>query len=139
MPNPNYSELRLLSKYGPDSAQYNLGGLFLQSQNQNVYVAVSEDSDEIDHKWVFDVPLGGLYIELAHYVSVKQVVLQNMSAFNGSTFYVDNTTGDLVPGFVLPGEHVSFCDPDVTAGIMLYSIAAQELTEWEMAICGRKD
>jgi hypothetical protein len=127
MANPNYSEFRLDAVYGSDS------------QSTNIYSAISEDSDEIDHKFVFAVPLGGLYIELAHYTSVKQVVLQNMSSFNGSTFYVDNTTADLVPGFVLADEHVSFNDPDVTAGIILYSIAAQELTDWHIAICGRKD
>jgi hypothetical protein len=139
MANPNYTELRLRAMYGPISADYIAGGLPPSSQSTNIYSAISEDSDEIDHKFVYSVPLGGLYIELAHYASVKQVVLQNISAFNGSTFYVDNTTGDLVPGFVVAGEHVSFNDPDVTAGIMLYSIAAQELTDWHLTICGRKD
>jgi hypothetical protein len=133
MPNPNYSELRLVANYGEDD-----GAAIPDGQSTNIYSAVSDDSDEIDHKFVYGVPIGGLYIELVHYSSVKQVVLQNISAFNGSTFYVDNTTGDLVPGFVLAGEHVSFCDPDITAGIMVYSIAAQDDTEWHMAICGSR-
>lgn len=138
MPNPNYSEFRLDATYGPDSADWNAGGLPSGSQNTNIYSAISTDSDEIDHKYVVAVPLGGLYIELAQYSSVVQVVLQNTSSFNGSTFYIDNTTGALVPGFVQADEHVSFCDPDVTAGIMLYSIAAQELTDWHIAIAGNR-
>jgi hypothetical protein len=134
MPNPNASVLRLRIKYGEDPLDPVGDG-----QKPNNYDAVSDDSDEVDHKWVYGVPIGGTYVELAHYASVKQVVLMNTSIFNGATFYIDNTTGALVPGFVLPGEHVSFCDPDVTAGIMLYSIAVAEPSEWHIAICGRKD
>lgn len=137
MANPNYSELILHAEYGPDEDG---------RQTCEIYEAISDDSDEIDHKFVYAVPIGGLYIELAHYTSVKQVILQNMSVaappvffFNGATFYVDNTTGALIPDFVQAGEHISFNDPDVTTGIMLYSIAALEETDWEIIICGRKD
>jgi len=133
VPNPNYSELRLNAKYGEDASTRT------DAQNANLFFAISEDSDEIDHKYVYEASLGGLYIELAHYTSVKQVVLQNFSSFPGATFYIDNTTGALVPGWVPAGQHVSFNDPDVTAGIILYSIAAAELTDWHIAICGRKD
>jgi hypothetical protein len=135
MPNPNYSEFRLLANYGEDP--YTAG--VSDSQGTRIYPAISDDSDEIDHKWVYAAELGGTYIELAHYASVKQVTLQNMSAFNGVSFYVDGTTGALIPDFLLPGEHISFCDPDVATGIMLYSIAVAEPTDWLIAICGRKD
>jgi hypothetical protein len=129
-----------LANYGEDATATTPDG-----QGTRVEVAASFDSDEIDHKYVYQVPLGGLYIELAHYASVKQVVLQNMSGFPGDTFYVDNTTGDLINDQLCalpnppPNEHISFCDPDVTVGIMLYSIAALELTDWHIVIVGRKD
>ena len=134
MPNPNVSELQLSIKYGEDPTLVNGDG-----QDTNIYRAISSDSDEIDHKYVYQASLGGTYIELAHYASVKQVVIQNMSAFNGQVFYIDNTTGALVPDFYLPGQEMSINDPDVTAGIMLYSIAMAEMTDWHLAICGRKD
>jgi hypothetical protein len=138
MPNPNYAELRLVANYGEDE-----NATVSDGWGTRIYPAISDDSDEIDHKFVYQVPLGGLYIELAHYASVKQVVVQNMSTqappnlFPGTMFYIDNTTGALVNDWIVGGEHMSFCDPDVTAGIMLYSIAAQELTDWHIAICGR--
>ena len=134
MANPNHSVLELRATYGESTTDDPEDG-----QTTNIYHAESYDSDEIDHKYIYSASMGGTYVELAHYVSVKQVVVQNMSSFNGSMFYIDNTTGALIPDFIMSGEHVSICDPDVTAGIMLYSIAAQEETDWQIAICGRKD
>ena len=134
MPNPNYSELRLAIKYGEDPT-----AVIGDGQDTNIYKAISDDSDEIDHKYVYAADIGGTYVELAHYTSVKQVVIQNMSNFNGQVFYIDATTGALVPDFLLPDEHISINDPDVTTGIMLYSIAVAEPSDWHLAICGRKD
>ena len=134
MANPNRSVLELHATYGNDEDANPEDG-----QTANIYEAISDDSDQIDHKFVYDVPIGGTYIELAHYTSIKQVVIQNMSNNNGSMFYADNTTGALIPDFISAGEHISICDPDVVAGIMLYSVAVQDETDWQIAICGKKD
>ena len=140
MPNPNVSELQLSIKYGEDPTLVNGDG-----QDTNIYRAISSDSDEIDHKYVYQASLGGTYIELAHYASVKQVIIQNMTAFPGTVFYIDNTTGALIPDRLCAPvtgaaqEHISINDPNVTTGIMLYSIAAQEMTDWHLVIVGRKD
>lgn len=137
MPNPNYSELRLIANYGLDPT-----ATLSDGQPTRVEVAVSSDSDEIDKKYVYAAPLGGVLVELAHYASVKQVVIQCMATSSGATgdiFYVDNTTGALVPEAIGVGEHVSFCDPDVTNGILLYSRAVAELMDYHIIIVGRKD
>ena len=47
----------------------------------------------------------GLTVGKKHGNAVKQVILQNTSAFNGSMFYIDNTTGALIPDFIAGGEH----------------------------------
>ena len=130
MPNPNFHEMRLRAKYGESSTEI---------QKTQIYEAVSEDSDQVDHKYLENVPWAGMYVELAHYTDVKQVVAQNISLFNGIVHYIDNTTGALVPIFVLAGEAVSFCDPDVTAGIMLYSNADIEITKWHLAFMGARE
>ena len=138
MPNPNYSELRLLANYGEDATAPD-------GQGTMIYSAISDDSDEIDHKYIYEAELGGTYVELAHYASVKMVVAQNMTAFPGVVFHIDNTTGALIPDITCAPvtgaaqERVTFCDPDVTAGIMLYSIAMAEMTNWHLIIIGRKD
>lgn len=132
MPNPNLSELRMIAKYGED------GGNQDDAQNTNIYSAVSEDSDEIDHKFVYDVYLGGKYVELSHYASIKQIVIQNISGFWGVVAYLDNTTGAIVPDYVPPGEHISINDPSIV-GLMLYARFVLEAAEWHLAICGRKD
>jgi len=131
MPNPNYSEMALIGAYGPDEDSF---------QSTKIYEAVSEDSDEIDHKYVEDVFVGGKYVELAHYTSVKQVLIQNTSTFQGVAVHVDATTAALVPDYVLGGEHISINHPDVAAGIMLYArFGGNEDSTWHLAICGRKD
>ena len=139
MPNPNYSELRLLANYGEDADNND------HMQGTRVYPAVSDDSDEIDHKFVYQAALGGTYVELAHYTSAKMVVVQNLTTFPGVVFHIDNTTGAFIPDLLTAPvtgasrERVTFCDPDVTAGIMLYSIAVEEMTDWHIVIIGRKD
>ena len=134
MPNPNYSELRLLGNYGDDPNASPPDG-----QGVRIYSAVSDDSDEIDHKFVKEVYMGGKYVELAHYASVKQIVIQNISDVWGVIFYADATTAAVVPDYVAPGEHLSINNPDVAAGVMLYARFIVEASEWHLAICGRKD
>ena len=129
MANPNYSELFLKGGYGPDDSSI---------QTTKIYSAVSEDSDQTDHKYLEEVYLGGKYVELAHYASVKQIVIQNTSAaFQGITFHADATTASLVPDYVAAGEHISINNPDVTAGLMLYARFIQEATTWHLCIIGR--
>lgn len=128
MPNPNFSELLLHGKYGPDEDHL---------QSTKIYSAVSEDSDETGHKYIEEVYLGGRYVELAHYASVKQVVIQNTSAFAGVTFHADATTGAVVPMNVIAGEHVSINHPDVAAGMILYAEDQEEVTTWHLAIVGK--
>ena len=131
MPNPNMSEMLLMGNYGPDVDS---------AQPTKIYEAVSEDSDEIDHKYVEDVFVGGKYVELAHYASVKQVVIQNTSTFQGVAVYTDATTAALVPDYVRAGEHISINHPDVAAGIMLYArFGGNEDSTWHLAIIGRQD
>jgi hypothetical protein len=134
MANPNRSVLELHATYGHDEDSDPADG-----QTTNIYQAMSMDSDQIDHKYVYGVDEGGTYIELAHYTSVKQVVIQNISSNDGDTFYIDNTTGALIPDAPNAGQHISICDPDVTAGIMLYARLGEPDTAWHLAICGRKD
>lgn len=134
MPNPNYSELRLLANYGEDPESTTPDG-----QGTRIYAAISDDSDEVDHKYVEEVYLGGKYVELAHYNSVKQIVIQNISDVWGVTFHTDATTAALVPDYVAPGEHISINNVDVTAGVMLYARFILEASKWHLAICGRKD
>ena len=128
MPNPNFSEMTLTGLYGPD--EDNL-------QSTKIYSAVSEDSNETDHKYIEEVYLGGQYVELAHYASVRQIVIQNMSAFAGICFHTDATTGAIVPQNVAAGEHVSINHPNVTTGLMLYARFIVEATTWHLAVCGR--
>jgi len=128
MPNPNFSELSLHGKYGPDEDHL---------QSTKIYSAVSEDSDQTDHKYIEEVYLGGRYVELAHYASVKQVVVQNTSTFAGVCFHTDATTGAVVPQNVAAGEHVSINHPDVAAGMMLYARFILEASTWHLAIIGR--
>ena len=127
MPNPNYAEMALKGVYGPDEDT---------TQSTKIYSAVSEDSDQIDHKYVEEVYQAGKYVELAHYASVKQVVIENMSTFDGTTFHADATTAAVVPDYVIAGEHVTINNPDVAAGIMLYAQNEEEATEWHIAIMG---
>jgi hypothetical protein len=135
MPNPNYSELRLMANYGQDDTRASGDG-----QGTRVEVAASTDSDEVDHKYVEEVYLAGKYVELAHYASVKQIVIQNISEFWGVTFHADATTTAVVPDYIAPGEHISINNVDVTAGLMLYArFGGTEASRWELAICGRKD
>ncbi len=125
---PNFSELALKGWYGPDSDS---------AQSTKIYSAVSEDSDQTDHKWVEDVPWAGRYVELAHYASVKQIVIQNISAFGGLIFFADATTASVVPEFVAAGEHVSINNPDVAAGLMVYAEDAEKIVSWHLAIIGK--
>lgn len=127
MPNPNLSELKLRASYGPNEAE---------EQDINIYETTSEDSDQTDHKWVENVPWAGRYVELAHYASVKQIVIQCDCDFDGITFHADATTAAVVPDYVGAGEHISINHPDVTAGLMLYSESVDELTNWHLAIIG---
>jgi len=128
MPNPNFSEFILKGQYGLSEDDY---------QSVKIYSAVSEDSDQGDHKYVDDVPWAGRYVELAHYASVKQIVIQNYSDFAGIAFHADATTGAVVPVTVLgDDEHSSINNPDVTAGLMLYAEQVDELTDWHLAIVG---
>ena len=127
---PDYSELALHADYGDDDDDI---------QTTEIYETISEDSDEIDHKFAKEVYRGGKYVELAHYASVKQIVIQNISSFWGITFHADATTGAVVPDRVAPGEHISINNPDVAAGLMLYARFVLEASEWHLAICGRKD
>jgi hypothetical protein len=138
MANPNHSVLELHATYGESTEDTPEDG-----QTTNIYHAESYDSDEIDHKYVYGVGAGGVYVELAHYASVKQVVIQNISTDEGSTFYVDGTTGALIPDRIDSGEHISICDPDVVTGIMVYgNVTPQQpdpQAKFHLAICGRKD
>ena len=127
MPNPNYSEFSLDAQYGPDEDTV---------QSTKIYTAKSEDSDQIDHKFVEEVYLGGKYVELAHYASVKQITIQNMSTFQGVCVHTDATTGAVVPDYVVAGEHISINNVDVTAGIMLYARFVLEASEWHLAVMG---
>ena len=127
MPNPNYAEMALKGVYGPDEDT---------TQSTKIYSAVSEDSDQIDHKYVEEVYMGGKYVELAHYASVKQIVIENMSTFQGVCFHTDATTGAVVPDYVIAGEHVTINNPDCVAGIMLYARFILEASEWHIAIMG---
>ena len=128
MPNPNFSELILKGWYGPDTDHV---------QSTKIYSAVSEDSDQTDHKYVEEVYLGGKYVELAHYASVKQIVIQNISDVWGITFHADATTAAVVPDYLAPGEHISINNVDVTAGLMLYARFILEASKWHLAIIGR--
>ena len=114
--------------YGPDVDHF---------QSIKPYSARSEDSDQTDHKYILEVYQAGKYVELAHYASVKQIVIQNDSAFQGVAFYTDNTTGALVPDYVDAGEHISINNPNVVTGLMLYAELADEATEWHLVIIGR--
>jgi len=127
MPNPNFSELILRGWYGPDSDSV---------QSTKLYSAVSEDSDQTDHKWVEDVPWAGRYVELAHYASVKQIVIQNDSILGGVIFFADATTASVVPEYVAAGEHVSFNNPDVGAGLMVYADVPGEIVTFHLVIIG---
>jgi len=124
--------MRLMIQYGEDASNQD-------GQSTCIYPAISDDSDEIDHKFVYGVDSGGQLVELAHYASVKQVVVQNIGATNGLIFYIDNTTGALVPNRVVPNQHISFCDPQTALGIWITAEGLQELTEWHFAFIGRKD
>ena len=127
MPNPNYSEMSLKGIYGPDEDN---------TQSTKIYSAVSEDSNQIDHKFVEEVYWGGKYVELAHYASIKQIVIQNMSTFAGISFHADATTAAVVPDYVAAGEHITINNPDVAAGIMLFARFIAEASEWHLAIMG---
>lgn len=124
---PNFSELNLHGRYGPDEDSL---------QSTKIYSAVSEDSNETDHKYIKEVYWGGKYVELAHYASVKQIIIQNTSDFAAVSFHADATTGAVIPDYVAAGEHISINNPDVAAGIMLYARFILEATTWHIAIVG---
>jgi hypothetical protein len=134
MPNPNYSELRLIAKYGES-----VGANPPDGQDTNIYKAISDDSDEIDHKFLYGVDWGGQYVELVHYASVKQVVVQNIGQTAGLVFYIDSGTTALVPNWVVGGQHISFCAPDTAIGMFMIAGDPDESTDWHLAFCGRKD
>lgn len=126
MPNPNYSSFLLSASYGDSDDS---------KQNTNIYEARSDDLDQVEHKYLYGVHAGGLYVELAHYSTVRQVVAQVLSDTNaGVIFWNDSVTGALVPEYVQAEEHVSFCVPDTAAGIMLYAWDAD--TDWHLAFAG---
>ena len=128
MPNPNNSELKLRALYGADDGVL---------QPTDIYSAMVDDSDQIEHKFVENVTVGGQYVELAHYSRVKQMIVQNTSdTASGVVFYLDALTGAIVPELVLPEEHVSFCVPDVATGVMLY--AWTDPISWHLAFVGAK-
>ena len=129
MPNPNFSELALKGGYGPDGDNL---------QSVKIYSAVSEDSDETDHKYIEEVLFGGRYVELAHYASVKQIVIQNDAAvWSGITFHADATTAALVPVLVEAGEHTSINNVDTAIGLMLYAEEWDGVVDWHIVIIGR--
>jgi len=125
--------MRLMAKYGEDT-----GAAIPDSQNANIPPAISDDSDEIDHKFIYEVYMGGKYVELDHYASIKQIVIQNISDVYGVIAYLDATTGFIVPDYIAPGEHLSINNPS-NIGMMLYARFVLEAAEWHLAICGRKD
>lgn len=115
MANPNNSEMKLRAYYGADEDTL---------QPTDVYSAMVDDADQIEHKFVEAVPVGGQYVELAHYSQVRQMIVQNMDTVDsGVVFWVDAVTAAIVPMTVLPGEQISFCVPNVTTGVMLYALA----------------
>ena len=129
MPNPNFSELALWGRYGPDEDHL---------QSTKIYSAVSEDSDETDHKYVEEVLFGGRYVELAHYASVKQIVIQNDApVWSGITFHADATTGALVPVTLEAEEHTSINNVDTAAGLMLFAEEWDGVVDWHLVIVGR--
>lgn len=129
MPNPNYSSFLLTAQYGDSDDT---------SQNTNIYEAATDEMDQVENKYLYGVPAGGLYVELAHYSEVRQVVAQVLSDTQaGVIFWIDSQTGALVPEYVQAEEHVSFCVPDTVAGIMVY--AWDEDTDWHLAFAGVQD
>lgn len=129
MANPNYSSFLLTAQYGDGDDT---------GQNTNIYEAATDEMDQVEHKYIYGVPVGGMYVELAHYSEVRQVVAQVLSDTNpGVIFWVDSQTAALVPEYVEPEEHVSFCVPDCAAGIMLYALDAD--TDWHLAFAGVQD
>ncbi len=130
MSNPSFSEMILKGIYGPESDAD-------LHQSTKIYSTVSEDSTETDHKFLEEVYDAGKYFELAHYASVKQIVIQNISDFAGISFHLDALTGAVVPVNVVSGEHICINNPDVTVGLMLYALAPEEATRWHLAVIGR--
>lgn len=126
MPNPNYSSFLLSAIYGDDDES---------GQSTNIYEAATDELDQVEHKFLYGVPVGGLYVELAHYSEVRQVVAQVLSDTQaGVIFWIDSQTGAIVPEYVQPEEHVSFCVPDTAAGIMLFGWSDD--TDWHLAFAG---
>ena len=129
MPNPNVSELRLRGWYGEDADK---------AQLTHIYSSITDSADQVEHKFIENVSWAGQYVELAHYSQVMQMIVQNMGNTDGVAFYVDSFTGAWVPQYVTAGEHISFCVPDVTLGIILFSWNADETTKWHLAFMGAR-
>jgi len=129
MPNPNVSEIRLRGWYGEDADKV---------QATNIYTATSDDSDQIEHKFISAVDIAGQYVELVYFSAVKQIVAQNISSNTGVMFYADALTGAIVPQTVLAGEHISFCSPNVVLGLGLFAWDQGLPTDWHLAIIGER-
>ncbi len=128
MPNPNFSELEILCKYGQEED--------MEEQTTRMYSAVSEDSDQLDHKYVHNTTIFGTYVELAHYTAVKQFVIQNIGQNPGYVIWMDSVTLAFAPEYLFPGDEISFCLPDVVLGVMLYSDSIEETTDWHIVMIG---
>ena len=130
MPNPNFSEFVLHADYGEDTNSL---------QEIEIYNAVAEDAYEIEHKYIEGADSGGLWVDLTMFFNyVRQIVIQNTSTNGqvGVLWWVDDTTGDLIPTMLQAGEHISLNNPDVTIGIMLFAYEVDEVTKWHLATAG---
>lgn len=128
MPNPNFSELELLCTYGETEG--------VEEQTTRMYSAVSEDSDQLDHKYVHNVTILGYYVELAHYTAVKQFVIQNIGTDPGYVMWFDSVTGALVPEYLTSKDEISFCLPDVALGVWIYSEDILDISDWHIVLVG---
>lgn len=128
----NYSELRVVSRYSwpehdPDDRV-----------NTHIYSVVTEDTDQVKNKWLHGVDVMGLIVDLTPYTSVDWYTIENISAQSGFIAHTDTGTGDLVLSLLPPGEHVTYCVPDVATGIFVSAWVPDEEADFHLAFVGRQ-
>jgi hypothetical protein len=131
MSNPNFAEVQLVAKYGPDADHY---------VTTKIEPALWRYSDEAEQIWYHDFDgLVGRFLDLSIYQDVQMVVIQSLDSGNAQGViynYFDEVTAANVIGLIPVGEILTINRPDPATGVMLYCESEEDYSDCHIVVYG---
>ena len=135
MPNPNYTEYRVMCKYGPDADSY---------LDTKIAENIADDQDQVENRHMYEIanaPTTLIHIDM--YTLVRAVIIQNITfetyGAPGAPLTVgwtDAFTANAFTPSIIDYEYVIFNAPDPTVDIVLNATNADETCAAHIVIIG---